>query len=320
MGSPGPLSAPEPAASGVSLLRGTGSARVSRPIRPEVTADRVVLASPRRAARRAWPAQPNASSNSRCRSMRGTAGGRLGARLVRVPLRAGAASTLLEQVGLMDSKAEPEPRARPSRAGAGAGARIPRSRARAERVSSVSRTFRTASTPPEPVGTLEAQVADFERRRRRSRRASPQIRGVLAELPGLTRYAAAVASESLRPSPGARYLLAERAAPASRTARRSTASSWTMSAPPISSPFTKTCGIVGQPESALSSWRILGVRGARRRSRSAPRPRAAPRAPASSCRTSPNCGVPFMKRTTSSVSMISLILLPPARSCSSSLS
>ena len=31
-----------------------------------------------------------------------------------------------------------------------------------------------------------------------------------------------------------------------------------MSAPPISSPFTKTCGIVGQSESAESSWRICG--------------------------------------------------------------
>ena len=31
-----------------------------------------------------------------------------------------------------------------------------------------------------------------------------------------------------------------------------------MSAPPISSPRTKTCGIVGQPESAESSWRIAG--------------------------------------------------------------
>jgi hypothetical protein len=29
-----------------------------------------------------------------------------------------------------------------------------------------------------------------------------------------------------------------------------------MSAPPISSPRMKTCGIVGQPESAESSWRI----------------------------------------------------------------
>ena len=31
-----------------------------------------------------------------------------------------------------------------------------------------------------------------------------------------------------------------------------------MSAPPISSPFTKTCGIVGQPEISDSSWRIAG--------------------------------------------------------------
>jgi hypothetical protein len=29
-----------------------------------------------------------------------------------------------------------------------------------------------------------------------------------------------------------------------------------MSAPPISSPRMKTCGIVGQPDSAVSSWRI----------------------------------------------------------------
>ena len=31
-----------------------------------------------------------------------------------------------------------------------------------------------------------------------------------------------------------------------------------MSAPPISSPLTKTCGIVGQPEISDSSWRIAG--------------------------------------------------------------
>ena len=35
-------------------------------------------------------------------------------------------------------------------------------------------------------------------------------------------------------------------------------SSSTMSAPPTSSPFTNTCGIVGQPEIADSSWRIAG--------------------------------------------------------------
>jgi hypothetical protein len=82
-----------------------------------------------------------------------------------------------------------------------------------------------------------------------------------------------------------------------------------MSAPPISSPFTKTCGIVGQPENAVSSWRISGLGSTSTVAIGASAARSA-----SSARIElphiTHCGVPFMKRTTSSVSMMSLILSP----------
>ena len=79
-----------------------------------------------------------------------------------------------------------------------------------------------------------------------------------------------------------------------------------MSAPPMSSPFTKTCGIVGQPEIEASSWRI---RGSGRMST------AVIGAPAawSACRARcefPHmiiCGVPFMKTATGSCSITSEI-------------
>jgi hypothetical protein len=84
------------------------------------------------------------------------------------------------------------------------------------------------------------------------------------------------------------------------------ASSSTMSAPPTSSPPTKTCGIVGQPESAESSWRIWGSGRMSTAVTGAPAARNA-----SSARWElphiTNCGVPFMNSATSSVSMICLI-------------
>ena len=62
--------------------------------------------------------------------------------------------------------------------------------------------------------------------------------------------------------------------PASPRAGPSAQASWTMSAPPTSSPATKTCGIVGQSDSAESSSRMRGREG-RRPWRSRLRPRSA---------------------------------------------
>ena len=79
-----------------------------------------------------------------------------------------------------------------------------------------------------------------------------------------------------------------------------------MSAPPISSPPTKTCGIVGQPESVESSSRI---RGSGRMST------ALIVAPAACSALMARiefphitiCGVPFMKSATGSLSITSAI-------------
>jgi hypothetical protein len=83
-------------------------------------------------------------------------------------------------------------------------------------------------------------------------------------------------------------------------------SSSTMSAPPTSSPLMKTCGIVGQPESADSSWRIRGSG----RTSTAVTGASASRSARSARSEFPHitsCGVPFMKSATGSFSMISLI-------------
>ena len=79
-----------------------------------------------------------------------------------------------------------------------------------------------------------------------------------------------------------------------------------MSAPPISSPLTKTCGIVGQPEIDESSWRILGSGRTSTVVIGAP---AACRACSARCEL-PHmtiCGVPFMNTATGSCSMTSEI-------------
>jgi len=75
-----------------------------------------------------------------------------------------------------------------------------------------------------------------------------------------------------------------------------------MSAPPISSPRMKICGIVGQPESAESSGRICASGRMSTVVTGAPARRSA-----SSARVEfPHialCGVPFMNRTTGSSAM-----------------
>ena len=79
-----------------------------------------------------------------------------------------------------------------------------------------------------------------------------------------------------------------------------------MSAPPISSPRTKTCGIVGQPDCAESSWRIAGSGRMSTAVTGAPARRSA-----SSARIElPHmaiCGVPFMNRATVSPSITCLM-------------
>ena len=110
------------------------------------------------------------------------------------------ASTLLEQVGLMDSKVEPEPEPE--------AAPEPEPEPQPEPEPEPEPALRTAGhlteAEPEPerpivvrvedlpapqpvpsqVGTLEAQVADFERRSEEIQASIAQIRGVLAELQG----------------------------------------------------------------------------------------------------------------------------------------
>ena len=75
-----------------------------------------------------------------------------------------------------------------------------------------------------------------------------------------------------------------------------------MSAPPISSPLTNTCGIVGQPEIAESSWRIAGSGRMSTAVTGAPAARSA-RSARSELPHMTNCGVPFMKSATGSLSM-----------------
>src|SRR4029453_15356234 len=82
-----------------------------------------------------------------------------------------------------------------------------------------------------------------------------------------------------------------------------------MSAPPTSSPLTKTRGIVGQPERLESSWR---KRGSGRMSTAVTGAPAGRRAERGGCELpqATKLGVPFMKSATGSVSMISLIWSP----------
>ncbi len=104
------------------------------------------------------------------------------------------ASTLLEQVGLMDSKAEPEPEPAPEAAPEPQPEPAPALRtaghlSEAEPEPERPIVVRVEDLPAPPsapshVGTLEAQVADFERRSEEIQASIAQIRGVLAELQG----------------------------------------------------------------------------------------------------------------------------------------
>src|SRR5881397_911345 len=73
------------------------------------------------------------------------------------------------------------------------------------------------------------------------------------------------------------------------------ASSCVMSAPPTSSPPTKSCGIVGQPDSSCSSWRIAGSGRTFTAVTGAPASRSA-RSARSEFPHIPNCGVPVTQR------------------------
>jgi len=79
-----------------------------------------------------------------------------------------------------------------------------------------------------------------------------------------------------------------------------------MSAPPMSSPFTKTCGIVGQPEISESSCRIAGSARTSTPVTGAPASRRA-RSARSELPHMINCGVPFMNTATGSFWMTSWI-------------
>ncbi len=79
-----------------------------------------------------------------------------------------------------------------------------------------------------------------------------------------------------------------------------------MSAPPISSPPTKTCGIVGQPESADSSCRMAGSGSTSTVVTGAPASRSA-RSARSELPHMIICGVPFMNNVTGSCAITSLI-------------
>lgn len=183
-----------------SPLRGTGSARL-RPIRQGVTADRST-----------WLPLGELLVERRLLSQRQLelalqehqrTGRRLGEVLVAFGFvsEQALASTLLEQVGLMDAKAEepaPEPVAEPE------------AQPEPEPEPTAMPALRTAGhlieAEPEPqfekpivvrvedlpapratssqLGELEAQVADFERRSEEIQASIAQIRGVLAELQG----------------------------------------------------------------------------------------------------------------------------------------
>lgn len=183
-----------------SPLRGTGSARL-RPIRQGVTADRST-----------WLPLGELLVERRLLSQRQLelalqehqrTGRRLGEVLVAFGFvsEQALASTLLEQVGLMDAKAE-EPAPEP--------VREPEAQPAPEPEPTAMPALRTAGhlieAEPEPqfekpivvrvedlpapratssqLGELEAQVADFERRSEEIQASIAQIRGVLAELQG----------------------------------------------------------------------------------------------------------------------------------------
>ncbi|HET9673937.1 MAG TPA: hypothetical protein VFP31_03940 [Gaiellaceae bacterium] len=102
------------------------------------------------------------------------------------------AATLLEQVGLMDSKVEPEPAAEPEperepepAPALRTAGHLSEAEPEPERPIVVRIEDLPAPRPaPSQVGTLEAQVADFERRSEEIQASIAQIRGVLAELQG----------------------------------------------------------------------------------------------------------------------------------------
>ena len=181
-----------------SPLRGTGSTRL-RPIRQGVTADRST-----------WLPLGELLVERRLLSQRQLelalqehqrTGRRLGEVLVAFGFvsEQALATTLLEQVGLMDAKAE-EPAPEP----------VPPPEAPPEPEPTAMPALRTAGhlieAEPEPqfekpivvrvedlpappatssqLGELEAQVADFERRSEEIQASIAQIRGVLAELQG----------------------------------------------------------------------------------------------------------------------------------------
>ena len=181
-----------------SPLRGTGSTRL-RPIRQGVTADRST-----------WLPLGELLVERRLLSQRQLelalqehqrTGRRLGEVLVAFGFvsEQALASTLLEQVGLMDARAE-EPAPEP----------VPEPVAQPEPEPAAMPALRTAGhlieAEPEPqfekpivvrvedlpapratssqLGELEAQVADFERRSEEIQASIAQIRGVLAELQG----------------------------------------------------------------------------------------------------------------------------------------
>jgi hypothetical protein len=88
------------------------------------------------------------------------------------------AAVLLEQVGLMDPKPQPAEAPEPKRAGHLAEAEPePEERPVVKRVEDMP-----PRRTPEDVGSLEAQVAEFERRSEAIQHSIAEIRGVLAEL------------------------------------------------------------------------------------------------------------------------------------------
>jgi hypothetical protein len=183
-----------------SPLRGTGSARL-RPIRQGVTADRST-----------WLPLGELLVERRLLSQRQLelalqehqrTGRRLGEVLVAFGFvsEQALASTLLEQVGLMDAKAEepapepvPEPVAQPEPEPEPAA--MPALRTAGHLIEAEPEpqfekpiVVRVEDLPapratPSQLGELEAQVADFERRSEEIQASIAQIRGVLAELQG----------------------------------------------------------------------------------------------------------------------------------------
>jgi hypothetical protein len=185
-----------------SPLRGTGSARL-RPIRQGVTADRST-----------WLPLGELLVERRLLSQRQLelalqehqrTGRRLGEVLVAFGFvsEQALASTLLEQVGLMDAKAEepapepvPEPEAQPEPAPEPEPTAMPALRTAGHLIEAEPEAqfekpivVRVEDLPApratsSQLGELEAQVADFERRSEEIQASIAQIRGVLAELQG----------------------------------------------------------------------------------------------------------------------------------------